>query len=508
MRLPSIPVGAGRRLTMADVMITVHNVVGLRDHEVLAMDRPKSISGYNRSYMGLLSLEDVDIESLKLTARKWVKGSNRFALRDVVASDDLIDVVTQPCRAGAVMKDATVLNGFRIPKHDSTEGSMEQVERVVAAIPDLVTCTEDTAAYKAYCLTVKGSQQVEMLHSRVDPSPLSDLPAVLPAIENLSSYHLILYLEDRCGFNWCKMPSKKADRRAISFRHADRGSPRFWCSGQACIDHHYLRALATAASSESDIVEVIHGEKHSYYLELLGISVQKDGPQPLAVDDGEIDFPEPKRKRDNPVLEDGDIEEPDEEDEDDNVAAILDLDFEEALAAELALDHIVEQQDIIDDHIDADHGGDGAAGAENDQERQRAMINPSEYNHKWGPFTFTLKRPRRSPNALYWQCSCPFHRRSINSGCKKTMSMNAESGLSAAAESDRVLDCLKHWANQAVFCNRQRTHLGINVLPGEEPPKEVVNAQMITKPRPKQQDVLTDRQLDVFDDDDGSSSSA
>ena len=145
MRLPPIPVGAGR-LTMADVVITVHNVAGPRDHEVLAMDRPKFISGYNRSYMGLLSLEDVDIESLKLTARKWVKGTKRFALRDVVAGDDLIDVITQLCGAEAVMKDATTPNGLRIPKHDSIQGSVEQVESVVAACPDLVTYTKDTAA--------------------------------------------------------------------------------------------------------------------------------------------------------------------------------------------------------------------------------------------------------------------------------------------------------------------------------------------------------------------------
>ena len=74
MRLPAIPVGAGRRLTNAEVVITVHNVCALRDGEVVAMDRPRFISGYNRSYMDLLSLEDVDIESLKSSSQTWVKG--------------------------------------------------------------------------------------------------------------------------------------------------------------------------------------------------------------------------------------------------------------------------------------------------------------------------------------------------------------------------------------------------------------------------------------------------
>ena len=180
MRLPPIPVGAGRRLTNADVVITVHNVCALREGEVVLMDRPRFISGYNRSYMGILSLEDVDIESFKSSAQTWVKGKKRFALRDVVATDDLIDVVTQLCEAGAVMCDAMVPNGLRIPKHAFTAGCMEQVERVADACPDLITCSENTAAYKAWCLSIKGSQQVQMLHSRVDPAPLLDLPQVLP----------------------------------------------------------------------------------------------------------------------------------------------------------------------------------------------------------------------------------------------------------------------------------------------------------------------------------------
>ena len=75
----------------------------------------------------------------------------------------------------------------------------------------------------------------------------------------------------------------------------------------------YLRALATAAASEGDIVEVIHGEKHAYYLHLLGIETKEH--QQMALDDGEMDFPAPKRKRVIPALEDGDIEEPDEEDD-------------------------------------------------------------------------------------------------------------------------------------------------------------------------------------------------
>ena len=505
MRLPAIPVGAGKRLTNADIVITVHNTVSLRDHEVLAMDRPRFVAGYNRSYMGLLSLEDVDIESMKSSARKWSKGKKRFAFRDVVATDDIIDVVTQLCEAGAVMSDATVPSGLRIPKLDSHADVMEKVELVAAQCPELLTCTEETAVYKAWHLSIKGSQQVEMLHSRVDPTPLFDLPEVLPCIENMSTYSLILYLEDRCGFVWCQMPRKKQDRASISFRPADPATPRFWCSGGAWVDHMYLRALATAVGSEGNIVEVLHGERHSWYLELLGISVEKKQKQQLSLDDGEADFPNPKRTRETPALEDGDIEEPAEEDQDVD-HALVDLDFEEALAAELELAGITEDVNDLDEHIDGDDGDDGAAAVDQDKEREDAAANPSEHNHQWGPFGFTLKRSKAS-GALSWECRCRFHRRNFHSGCKKTMVVSTDTGLSFAAESDRVLDCLRHWANQALLCNRQRMHLAIPVLPGDEPPKEVISAQMITLPKPKQQDVQTDMQLDGHEDDDGSSSS-
>ena len=81
------------------------------------------------------------------------------------------------------------------------------------------------------------------------------------------------------------------------------------------------------------------------------------------MDDGGIDFPAPKRKRDILALEDGDIEEPDGDD--DNVdPALLDSDFEEALAADLELQDVIGAQDLLYEDIE-DHGeGDGDAGAD------------------------------------------------------------------------------------------------------------------------------------------------
>ena len=148
----------------------------------------------------------------------------------------------------------------------------------------------------------------------------------------------------------------------------------------------YLRSLATAARSEGAIGaigEVRHGQKHTYYLALLGLNVENKESQPLALDDGDIDFPAPKRGRDAPPVEDGDVEEPDMED-DDVEQALLDLDFEEALAAELEMLDAVDVQECLDEHVEDRDEGDGDAG--NDEGRELAVSNPSSFNHKWGPY--------------------------------------------------------------------------------------------------------------------------
>ena len=99
MRLPSIPVAAGRRLTNADIVITLHHTVARRDpEEVVVIDRPRFIAGYTPSYLGVLALEDVDVEVLKSKAQTWARGRQMFAFRHVVATDDVVDVVTELCQ--------------------------------------------------------------------------------------------------------------------------------------------------------------------------------------------------------------------------------------------------------------------------------------------------------------------------------------------------------------------------------------------------------------------------
>ena len=92
---------------------------------------------------------------------------------------------------------------------------MAQVERIAELCHDLITCTEDTSAHKAWCLSIKGAQQIELLHGRINPAPLFKLQDELPRIEDMSSYHCVSFLEDKCSFIWFSMPRKPLDRIAI-----------------------------------------------------------------------------------------------------------------------------------------------------------------------------------------------------------------------------------------------------------------------------------------------------
>ena len=448
---------------------------------------------------------------MKSTAEEWVKGKQQFALRDVVATDDVVSVVTQLCVAGALLSTDRTPAGLRISKSASEAGNLELFEQLADRLPNFIVCTEDIAEHKTWHLSIQAAQQVEMLHTCVQATPLFALPDVPPPTADMTTCQLALFLEERCNFKWQMMPRRQQDRIAIAFRARDPDTPRFLCFGRANLDHHYLRSLAAAQQSPSDFEEVLHGQKHSYYCHLLGLDVGKRGAPQLALDDGgEIDFPSSKRARGPLPMGDGDVEpllledgdvEPLDDDGDGSDPVENDLDFEEALAAEIEQWEVEQQQEHLDDHLE-DHQSEGIQ----DGDRERALQNPSAQNFKYGPFTFTLKRSKDS-DVLSWQCSCPFHRKNPNSGCKKTMVVTSGSVLSFEAASDEVLDCLRHWANQALTFTRQRTHLAFHVYEGNAPPKDVILAQMITRPKPKKTDVPTDQELDGGSDGGSTSSS-
>ena len=72
-----------------------------------------------------------------------------------------------------------------------------------------------------------------------------------------------------------------------------------------------------------------------------------------------------------------------------------------------------------------DQGTDNQARLEDDGPRSRPVAHeqhPSALNHKWGQYTFSIKKtPKRGGHAAYaWECRCPYHMKNDKTGCKKT----------------------------------------------------------------------------------------
>ena len=334
-----------------------------------------------------------------------------------------------------------------------------------------------------------------MLQTRVDPSPLFELPAEMPPLQDLTSYQLVLVLEEQCGFTWRKMPGKK-EREVIAFVPALEDCPRHWCSGKAKPNHAYLRALAAAATMpQAKIEKVMHGENHSYYLELLGLQPKRSNA-PMALDNDEGEFPAPKRRRqDQLALDDGEVDVEAIQDKVD--AADLEFDFdalEQALEAELTGANLQESVANLEEPSD----GEGEAG--DDEDVKEIMANdPAAVNHRWGAFHFTLKYNPKI-DTFSWQCACPFHRLSRGTGCKKTYRLDRDVPFDDASK--QVLFRLRHWANQARNYSRQRFHRRLDVLPNDCPPQLVIEAQRLDEV-PDRSTVKMDGELDGDPESDG-----
>ena len=127
-----------------------------------------------------------------------------------------------------------------------------------------------------------------------------------------------------------------------------------------------------------------------------------------------------------------------------------------------AVDYTLTMEDLadaLDSHAEAQDDTTDAG-------RDRAKQNPKASNHKWGPFTFTLKHDV-GRDVFSWQCSCPFHKLNDSTGCKRTLKLESGHGLSFEAENERALDLLRHWSNQALKYNRQRGCMGMPISEGQ-----------------------------------------
>ena len=100
MRLPTIPLASGRRLTSADIVVTVHESAAELPECIASIDRPQFISGYSPSRMGLLCLDGMNLESLQEHSMQWKPGMKKYMINGVVATEGNLNVITKLVLAG------------------------------------------------------------------------------------------------------------------------------------------------------------------------------------------------------------------------------------------------------------------------------------------------------------------------------------------------------------------------------------------------------------------------
>lgn len=94
------------------------------------------------------------------------------------------------------------------------------------------------------------------------------------------------------------------------------------------------------------------------------------------------------------------------------------------------------------------------------------------------------------------EATCPYHRLGKNSGCKKRVNVCWEREHSRT----QALQALRWWCNHALRCNRQATHVGVQIYLGMTLPSDAV---MVAEQPPGQPpgpgDLLTDAELNAME---------
>ena len=78
-------------------------------------------------------------------SRQWSRGAIKYCWSRVVATDDVIEVVTQFVLAGATAGKPI---GMRVPKHASGKIDLERVHQIADACPDLIERIADTEIHE------------------------------------------------------------------------------------------------------------------------------------------------------------------------------------------------------------------------------------------------------------------------------------------------------------------------------------------------------------------------
>jgi hypothetical protein len=148
-----------------------------------------------------------------------------------------------------------------------------------------------------------------------------------------------------------------------------------------------------------------------------------------------------------------DVEVPDADgdDNDDHLARWIEEELEQEEALVNSIQHVREP-----DEGEGDSGQDPARHAPLAEVVEGEGSGHVRHGHRrdleilqWGVFDIALKV--QSSGNTPWECRCPFHKLSSQTGCKRTIDFNDNS-------KDHGLIAAKWWCNQAQMHSRQKTH--------------------------------------------------
>ena len=394
-------------------------------------------------------------------------------------------------RSGAYNSDSAVL----VPPHD--EDRLEVLSEMLKS----GHAAECTARHGFWYLTGVGLSSLQLVQKMSNPRPLCE-PALgfeLKALGDMSNFEMLTLLDQR-GWQWRPLPHKsRREGLAVQFHSgAVKDGDRIFYGG---FKHMYISTLVTCEREPKKFTDlghtsVLHFQQDRYYDRLLR------GQGPLQLDAVADDI-----------------------DSGNSSDAVLDDEELLALARDLGLGHGEEEAELSEE--DAGDAAEGAlAPAPAPQPQAPAMLaaappasaaQPPPLGQpfatgfesrqalekyvaghtgldiddkgklRWGAFQFTYKEDGS------WQATCPWHKRSKITVCKKTR--HAGTTNISHFESIRYL---KSWCVTARLYDRQRTHLAAPLDMDSVPPHEVLDAKPEKHQRPSRPPV-DDRQLD--DDD-------
>ena len=122
LRVPKLSLASGRRLRPDDVVISTHALVSaLPDASYVdATPGKTSTPGSANAQVGILSASSCDPNCLIEGSRAWDECSVAYCLSNVVASDDLVIVVTRLVMAGAYRSSGGAMGAVEC--RESTRG--------------------------------------------------------------------------------------------------------------------------------------------------------------------------------------------------------------------------------------------------------------------------------------------------------------------------------------------------------------------------------------------------